>query len=80
MTANTIKQRTIRLAAVTALTIGMALSTGVAAAMPAPAGLTECEHAGCAIVTAKAEAKRFPADMPTQDNANNAPLRPHLTD
>jgi hypothetical protein len=75
----TIRQRAIRLAGMTALAMGLALSTGVAAAMPSPAGLTECEHAGCAIVTSKAAAKRFLADYdPPQSGGAGGPLRPHL--
>lgn len=74
----TIKQRTIRLAVVTGLTVGMALSTGVAAA--SEVGYTECDQAGCAIASAAALPTRSLADVdPTQASLNGDLFRPHLT-
>lgn len=79
MKAITIKQRTIRLAGIAGLTIGLALSSGVAAAH-SPVGLTECDYAGCAIVTKSDISLRRLADVTaSQDNFVSGPLRPHFT-
>ena len=78
MKAITIKQRTIRLAGIAGLTIGLALSTGVAAAQ-SPAGLTECDYAGCAIVTEQAAASRSLADVSVAQAVSDDPFRPHFT-
>ncbi|HUG17257.1 MAG TPA: hypothetical protein VMM78_19785 [Thermomicrobiales bacterium] len=80
MKAITIKQRTIRLAGIAGLAIGLALSTGVAAAAPAQVGYTECDYTGCAVAGAAAMTKRVLTDFyPIEASLNGDPYRPHLT-
>jgi hypothetical protein len=79
MPAITIKQRVIRFSGIAALATGLVFSSGVAAAMPSQVGLTECDHAGCTIVTAQHDATRILADYdPPPSGSAGGPLCPHL--
>ncbi|MEX2314971.1 MAG: hypothetical protein WD628_04575 [Thermomicrobiales bacterium] len=51
MQTTNIRRSFIRLTGIVAIVTGLAMSSGIAAAGNTEVGLTECDQAGCAVVT-----------------------------